>query len=150
MSTISHYPLSSSLIDQAKRCDPGPTYFDDLDVVSFSPRSPEGVEYKGGTLPALSVPDSIVGFFTHSNLIIPKDLPAEGQKSHSQSLHGEGHKVFKLSQKGQGLEYPTSPLLEMLGNPGISVMSAGWHRLSRCVMKCGCWTQGEIPDSSSI
>ena len=28
-------------------------------------------------------------------------------------------------RRGQGLEYPTSPLLEMLGNPGIPVMSAG-------------------------
>ena len=124
LSTLSPYPLFSSLIDQAIRCDPGPSNFDGLDAVPFSPRSPEGVEYKRGALPSLSVPDSIVGYVTHSNLIIPKDLPAEGQKSHSQSLHGEGQKVIKLSQKGQGLEYPKPPLLEILGNPDIPVMLA--------------------------
>ena len=68
LSTLSPYPLSSSLIDQAIRCDPGPSYFDGLDVVPFSPRSPEGAKYKGGALAALSVPDSIVGYVTHSNL----------------------------------------------------------------------------------
>ena len=94
--------------------DPGPSYFDGLDVVPFSPRSLEGAEYKGGALPALSVPDSMVGCVTHSGLIIPKDLPTEGQTSHSQPLQGHGR--TRLSQEGQGLEYPASPLLEMLGN----------------------------------
>ena len=125
LSLLNPYPLSSNLIDQAKWCDPVPSYFDGLDVVPFSPRSPEGVEYKGGALPALSVPDGVVECAGRTSLVVPKGLPAEAQKSHSQSLHWEGHKDIKLSQGGKGLEYPRFPLLERLGNPGIPVMSAG-------------------------